>query len=95
MVLSEFQKTIVKEIVSGNIFDIYSFVNNIKIPVKIWGGIKLKKSFSIAVDYRAAEGTIVNKVMDDEAASYQFKEFIAMWEFLENIKMVKSITFDQ
>ncbi len=81
MQLTDFQKRIIKEIAAGKIFDIYSFVS--AIPVGVWGG-QPYRIIEIAEDYEATQNTPITKVMDEEEALTQFKEFVALWDFLEH-----------
>lgn len=95
MKLTDFQQQIIKKICAEQIFDIYSFVGNGS--VSLHGGDKSKAIFSIRDDYIIRTNDPINTVPEqhEQEVYKQFKEFIALWDFLERIDLIKTIAVQQ
>lgn len=93
MRLSEFQQKVVKDILSGKVYDLISYA--MAVPVKLWGGEYSKQRYEVFPDLVICPGDPVNKAIDENEAFVQLKEFVALWDYLERLGLIKGIQIRQ
>lgn len=90
MTLDDFQKKIVRDIADGKVKDIYSFVKSGRL--RVLSGIKKEKAYHNPDGLLIPDYTTVAKGSDDDELFEQFKIFISIWNYLEEIRMIQVFT---
>jgi|ERR1051326_601859 hypothetical protein len=93
MQLTDLQRKTVRLIDKGEIFDLYSFISGVN--VRVWGGEPSKIRYEGFGSYVITEGDYTIQVMEEAEALSQFKQFIALWDFLEQLRLIKTISVRQ
>ena len=89
MTLTEFQKSIVRDILTEKITDIESFITN---DVKVWSGKNPPNvSFALFGRYSIDPNQDIFKVMDEKEAVSQLRQFVVLWNQLEKANLVYSL----
>jgi len=93
MLRSEFSQKVVRDILSGKVHDLLSYA--MAVPVRLWGGETSKQRYEIAHDLIICPGDPVNKPMDEREAFTQLKEFVALWDYLEQLGVIRGTQIRQ